>query len=216
LNQLRESSYTLCWAAKWHGEKEVFFGAEWNNKPGYNFLDLIYELMDEADILVGYNHDHFDIKTLNKDFALNRGPYSPYQSVDLLKVVKQNFRLPSNKLEYVLGHFGLGSKVKHEGHTMWVKVMAGDPKAQKQMETYCKGDVLKTEKLYDKLLPWIRNHPNRSLYTGSECGRCEKGKLQKRGLAYTANGAFQTYRCSNCKGWSRDTKRIEGVDVRNI
>lgn len=25
INQLMESSYTLCWAAKWHGTKEVMF-----------------------------------------------------------------------------------------------------------------------------------------------------------------------------------------------
>lgn len=213
LSQLRESSYTLCWAAKWLHEKQVLFGAQWTSPT---FIYDIYELLDEADVVIGFNIDHFDLPTLNKEFLLDGcGPPSPYQTIDLYKVVKKQFKFPSNKLTYVTEQLGIGKKLPHEGHELWVKTMAGDEKAQKKMEKYCKNDVSPlTEKLYYRVLPWIPNHPNRQLYTGSECVRCENGKMVKRGFHYTTTGRYQTYRCNSCAGWQRDTRRLDGVDVR--
>ncbi len=217
LNQLREASYTLCWAAKFHGSKTVMFGSEWTNP--LDFVVEIHALIGEADVIVGYNQDAFDLKTLNKDFILNGlGPPDPYQSVDLYKVVKKQFRFPSSKLDYVSQQLKIGAKVKHEGHGLWTSVMKGDEKAQKRMEKYCKGDVVLTEKLYDKLIPWTHNHPNRFLYdeANTVCTRCTKGNLVKRGFYYTANSRFQTYRCNNCGGYQRDTTRVDGVTVRGM
>jgi len=211
LNQLRQSAYTLCWAAKWYGSKEILFGSTWDDNIGD-----AYDLLEEADATITFNGDNFDRKVLNKDFALGGlGPPEFSRSIDLYKVIKKNFRFPSNKLEYVAEQFGVGSKVKHSGHSLWVRVMAGDSKAQKEMRRYCEGDVRITEKLYGRLLPWIPNHPNRMLYTGEICVRCTKGTLQKRGFYYTENGRYQTYRCSSCRGYQRDTRREDGVSIRS-
>lgn len=220
LNQLRQSSYTLCWAAKYLDEKTVFFGAEWMNKPGYDFLTTIYDLIGGADSVVTFNGDRFDIPTLNKDFLLNHlGPPPPYKSIDLYKTVKKQFRFPSNKLQYVATALEIGSKVPHEGHDLWVKVMAGDKKAQRDMKKYCIGDVFPLlEKLYYRVLPWIPGHPNGNLYSGTAvdtCGRCGYF-LSPRGFAYTSVGKFQRYRCNSCGGWSRDTKRVEGSSVTSL
>ena len=212
LNQLRETAYTLCWAGKFHGEKKMYFGSVWDGNIGDAF-----DLLDEADVTVTFNGDHFDKRVLQKDFALaGLGPPSPYQSVDLLKVARKQFLFPSNKLEHLADRFGVGKKIKNSGHSLWVRVMAGDEKAQREMRRYCEGDVRITEKLYDKLLPWIPNHPNRALYTDSLCVRCPNGVLVKRGFYYTANGKFQTYRCSSCKGYLRDTTRVDGVSMRGM
>lgn len=216
LSQLRESSYTLCWAAKWLGDKRMFFGAKWEFEEEAYLGDIHY-LMSEADAVVTYNGDRFDLPTLNKDFLLEGfGPPSPYKSIDIFKTVKSKFRFPSNKLAYVSKRLGVGEKLGHEGHDLWVKVIAGDRKAQKDMTKYCKQDVTILEGVHDKVLPWISDYPNRTLYSGTECTRCGNGVLQKRGYSYTAVGKFQTYRCSACGGWSKDTRRIEGVSVRNI
>lgn len=190
----------------------MLFGSVWDNN-----IDLAYDLLDDADATITYNGNHFDRKILNKDIALaGLGPPAPSESIDLLKVVRGQFRFPSNKLEHIAEQFGVGKKVKNEGHNLWVRVMAGEEKAQREMRRYCEGDVRITEKLYDRLLPWIRNHPNRSLYTGSLCVRCENGVLQKRGYHYTSVGRFQTYRCSSCGGWQKDTARFDGVTQRGI
>jgi DNA polymerase elongation subunit (family B) len=216
LSQLRESSHVLCWAAKWKGEKELLFCSEWCDE-GDDMIRWAHSLLDEADAVVTYNGDHFDFPTLNKEFLLKGlTPPSPYQSIDLYKTIKRKFKFPSSKLEYVCSQLGIGKKTKHEGHELWVKVMACDPVSQKKMEKYCKNDVFPlTEKLHDKILPWITNYPNRVIYGSmGECTRCDLGVLMKRGFHYTTSGKYQTYRCNSCGGWTRDTKRLEGVGVR--
>jgi hypothetical protein len=223
LNQLRESSYVLCWAAKWRGSKKMMFGSEWTNPT--EFIEEIHSLLDSADAIVGYNTDRFDIPTLNREFLKEKlGPPAPYQSIDLYKVVKRKFKFASNKLVHVCEELNIGTKVKHEGHGLWTAVQNGDAAAQKRMEKYCKGDVFPlTEGLHDYLLPWIPNYPNRLLYlddngndnNGGSCVRCAEGILQKRGFYYTANGKYQTYRCGGCGGYQRDTRRVEGVSIRS-
>ncbi len=44
--------------------------------------------------------------------------------------------------------------------------MNKDPAAWKVMEKYNKQDVLLLEKVYDRLLPWIKSHPNHHLFNG--------------------------------------------------
>jgi hypothetical protein len=191
------------------------FGSEWENPLG--FIEEIWNLVDQADAVVTFNGDHFDLPTLNREFLIEGlGPPAPYHSIDLYKVAKRKFKFASNKLVYLCEQLKIGTKLKHEGHELWVKVINGDEKAQQKMKRYCIRDVFPlTEKLHDRLLPWITNYPNRTLYSGSLCVRCESGVLTKRGRHVTTNGIYQTYRCSNCKGWQRETRRIDGVDVRS-
>jgi uncharacterized protein YprB with RNaseH-like and TPR domain len=62
---LLESSYVLCWAAKWHGKKEVMFASVNNMKPEH-MLRKIHDLVSEADAVVHYNGSRFDMPILNK------------------------------------------------------------------------------------------------------------------------------------------------------
>lgn len=206
INQIIESGYTLCWSAKWLGEKGTTF-ASLENSNGIDMLSDLYTLLDEADVVVHYNGSKFDIPTINKEFLqLGWTPPSPYKQVDLLKVCRKKFRFPSNKLEYVAQRLGIGGKTKHEGHTLWVKCMNNDPIAWKKMERYNRQDVRLLEKLYKKLLPWIDSHPNAALYTSvtaPTCPTCGSTKLQKRGTTTTRISKYQRYSCNKCGGWCR-------------
>jgi rubredoxin len=126
--------------------------------------------------------------------------------------VKKRFKFPSNKLDYVSGALGLGNKTPHDGMPLWVSCMADDPKAWKLMEKYNRQDVVLTEKLYDRLLPWIPYHPNMRLYDSNvNCPRCgSKVGLQRRGFAYTNVSKFQRWQCTACGGYFRSTSRIQG------
>jgi DNA polymerase elongation subunit (family B) len=215
LAQLRESSFVLCWAAKWRGEKEIFY----RNHHDPEMIPHIRELMNEADAFIHYNGDDFDIPTLNQEIALHPDltPPSAAKGIDLLKVVRRKFNFPSNKLDYVLKRFGIPGKVKHIGHDLWVRVLNDDPKAWEMMRRYNIGDVRPLEKLYQKLLPWIDSMPSQQLYNGDpeSCPRCGvHGKLRREGFAYTRLGRFQRYCCAGCGGWSRASKRDEGVTVQ--
>jgi hypothetical protein len=217
INQLMESSYVLCWAAKWLGEDEIFFDSVHQSKPK-KMLKGIYDLLDAADAVIHYNGTKFDIPTLNKEFLLHSyAPPSPYKQIDLLRVARSQFRFPSNKLDYVAQRLGLGSKQEHEGHDLWVKCMNGDKDAWKRMESYNIQDVVLLESLYCRLLPWIKSHPNHNLYADSTvCPTCAGSRLQKRGTAVSSTGTYQRYQCRDCGSWSQSTKAIKGsVEVKH-
>jgi len=65
-------------------------------------LDDLHALMDEADVVCGWNSTTFDHKHIKREF-LEAGmlPPSPTKDLDLMRVVKSQFRFPSNKLDYV-------------------------------------------------------------------------------------------------------------------
>lgn len=211
LPQLVDASYTLCWAAKWYGEKEIFFQSVHGTSPK-RMTKAIHKLVDEADAVVHYNGTRFDMPILSKDFLLHGiPPPAPYKQIDLLRVVRQRFRFPSNKLAHISQALGVGSKSKHSGHELWLKCMAGDDAAWKAMERYNKQDVRLLEQVYDKLKPWIKGHANHGLYNADNsevCPKCGSETYQRRGLEHTATCTYQRFQCCKCHGWFRSVRNV--------
>jgi DNA polymerase elongation subunit (family B) len=217
LSQLMESTEVISWAGKWYGEKGVEFRSTFHDGKEA-MVQRAHEVLDGADAVVHFNGTTFDMPHLRREFAqAGLLPPSPWKDIDLLKVVKRNFRFPSNKLQYVSTALGLKGKVQHSGHDLWVRCMAGDEKAWATMRRYNRGDVVLTEQLYERLLPWIHNHPSVALGHGVEgCNRCGSENLQKRGFDTTQLGKFQRLQCMDCGGWLRSGKRIDSVDARGV
>lgn len=213
LQRLVDSGYVLCWAAKWYGGDEIMFDSIFKSKPRV-MLKRIHALLEEADAVVHYNGNSFDIPTLNKEFLLNRiTPPSPAKQIDLLLTARSRFRFVSNKLDYVAQALGVGKKHKTAGFELWVKCMNKDPEAWAEMETYNKQDVALLEEVYEVFKPWIKNHPNVGLYLQDHdyvCPVCAGSSLAKRGFAFTANGKYQRYLCKSCGHWSRDRSIVAG------
>ena len=205
MDQIAEAGYTLCWAAKWKGSKEVIFNGL-NRSSNKEMLEHAHSLMDEADVICHYNGRRFDVPILNQEFLLHgMDPPSSYQQIDLLSTVRKNFRFPTNKLDYVAQYLGLGNKTKHKGMEMWRGCMEGEEKHWKVMERYNKQDVKLLEKVYYELLPWTQ-HPNVSLYhdgTEVECPSCGSKHLQSRGHYTTKTQRYKRFQCQNCHSWSR-------------
>lgn len=219
LNQLLESSYTLCYAAKWLGEdQELMFGSV-NDTNAYDMLEKIHSLIDEADAVVHYNGSKFDMPTLNKEFLLHGfPPPSPVKQIDLLQVAKKQFRFVSNKLDYVSQALGLGKKTEHMGHELWIKCMAGDPAAWALMEEYNKNDVILLEKVYYKLRPWIRQHLNLAMFNDTEivCPNCGSNNHQSRGSARTVLNVYKRHQCNDCGNWFRSTKSDRTREIERV
>ncbi len=211
LSQLREVTRVICFAAKWHGKPGVEFHSD-HHDGHQSMVAAAHRIVDEADLVVHYNGTSFDMPHLHREFLLaGMDPPSPYKNVDLLRVVKRQFNFMSNKLDHVSQQLGLGQKTSHSGHNLWVQCLLGDEKAWNKMRAYNRHDVVLTEKLYDRLLPWVPNHPHAGLYTDDErprCGRCGSTKLHKRGLAHAQRVSYQRYQCQGCGSWSRGN-RIE-------
>lgn len=107
-------------------------------------LPALWPLLEKADMLIGYNSDHFDIPILNKYYP---GDLTQIKSLDLLKEIKKSIgrRLKLDSIaEGTLGK-------KKTGHGLeavaWWK--AGEIE---KIKKYCKEDVKITKELYDYAL----------------------------------------------------------------
>ena len=218
ISQLEESSYILCWSAKWLGGKHLEFRSIRGKGGELGMLKRIHALLDEADVVIHYNGLKFDIPVLGKEFVRHKlGPPAPYKQIDLMRVCKRAFRFESNKLAYVAQALGLRAKVANEGFSLWVKCMAGDLKAWRQMERYNRGDVVLLEQLYTRLLPWVEKHPNHSAFKGTPCcPKCGSDRYQSRGTVLTATLRYPRFQCQGCHGWFRGPKTVSPKGERMV
>lgn len=218
IKQLLESTQVICFGARWYGEEEVIFGSV-HHDGQQAMLQKVYDLLDEADAVMGWNSKGFDSKHLNREF-LEAGmlPPSPWKELDLMLAVKKVFRFPSNKLDYVAQRLGVGAKVQHSGHELWIRCMAGEEAAWEEMKEYQVQDVDLLIDLYDKLKPWIKTHPAAPLYEGLEvgCPVCGSSNLTRQGFAHTASSSFQRFVCGECGAWSRGSSRVASTSLRQI
>jgi hypothetical protein len=212
LQGLVETQKVMCFAAKRHGEKKTEFWSAYEHGEDAMF-QRAYEIMDEADIVVGYNSRRFDVPHLNREFLLRKyKPYAPVKHVDLLTVVRQNFRFASNKLDFVAQQLGVGRKTKHSGFDLWLKCMADDPTAWKLMEKYNRQDVAITDKVYTEVKGWITTHPDISAYEDLEggCKNCGSDHLQRRGPVpgkQSKTRDYYRFQCVECGTWTQGSTK---------
>ncbi len=215
INQVIEPTRIICVAFKADGEP-MQFRSEWTD--GHQaMVEYVHAAIDRTDAVVHYNGRAFDEKHLNREF-LQAGlqPPSRPQTIDLYLTIKNRFRFAANRLAQVSKELEIGEKIKTD-FDLWADVLAGDEKAQRDMERYNKKDVKLLEDLYDELLPWIDRHPNVALYvddTERRCTRCGEAGLSDNGYRYTSAGKFKQYRCGNCGAQSRGSTRITTTPLR--
>ena len=217
LNQLVEEVEVICFGAKWYGHPKVeFYSVHGDGKE--QMIAEAYRLLDECDVAMGFNSRKFDIPHLNREFLVaGYTPPSPYRQVDLYLACRKQFNFPSNKLAHISKALGLEGKVSHEGFELWTKCMAGDAKAWATMERYNRQDVVLVEQLYERLKPWIPNHPSMAAMSGEDvCPTCGSSDTMRRGTAYTPQSAFQQFQCQSCGRYFRGTARDFGVRVREV
>jgi hypothetical protein len=214
LSQLRENARVLCFAAQWEGERVRFY-SEWTH--GLDMIRAAHELLDQADEVIHYNGVRFDTPHLNRELLLGGyDPPSPFKQVDLYRETKSTFSFPSYKLEYVAQALGVGAKVKHSGHELWIRVMAGDRSAQREMQRYNERDTELLFPLYYKVRPWITG-PSHGALTGEDvCPACGSDDLRREGHAILLTGKYQRYQCRECGTWSRGTRRVSGTGITRV
>lgn len=172
-------------AWKWLGEKKAhcltLYDRQMASDP-YNdklLVNELWNLFDEAKIVCGFNSKRFDDKYANYFFVKhNMTPPSPYQEFDVMQTAKKYFNFGCNKLDYLGKLLANGGKTKQTYADFWEDLLEGNKKEKKAasdgMKKYNLEDVLVTERLYYKLLPWATNHPNMALAAGHDflCSRC--------------------------------------------
>jgi len=214
LIEVIEQSTILSYSSKWFGGKIITQG--WPDYKGYKagvkddtaIVKDIWNLLDEADIVIAHNGKAFDVKTINARFLVHGlKPTSPYKIIDTKTEIKKYFRLPSNSLDNICDYFGLGRKLEHEGFGLWKKCEAGDQASWKRMMRYNKHDTVLLNSLYELIRPWMRNHPSVAalIEKPDQCPNCGSKKCQARGWSRTKTRKYRRFQCE-CGAWYQATK----------
>lgn len=208
----QQESYLLSFAYKWLGDKTVTCRSlpDYKKyKPGdtddKGLVKDLWNLLDQADIIIAHNGDAFDLLKANTRFIYHgMEPPQFYRTVDTLKIARKQFKFNSNKLDDLGNFLGVGRKLKHTGISLWFGCMAGDKSSWDTMCKYNKQDVELLERVYLKLRSWAPRHPSLNVYLGRTegCTKCGSSNTTKRGYAYTDVSRAQRYQCKDCKGYS--------------
>lgn len=219
---VKEHWYVLSIAAKWVDRDGVFVlglddykGYKGGNSTEKKLLADVWQLLDEADIVVAHNGAGFDIKKLNARF-IDHGfpPPSPYKVIDTKRDLVSVSMFSSHRLNWLSKQLGLGKKTAdHQDFEMWQGCMDGDAKSWRAMKEYNVHDVELLDELWGKIAPWIPM-PNAAVYEPGTLTcpnpKCKGGKMIKRGFTYAKTRVYQLYRCNLCGSQARSVKSEKG------
>jgi uncharacterized protein YprB with RNaseH-like and TPR domain len=207
----------LCFAAKWLDEDDVVVkGLIDTGGDERKLVEMLWKLLDEADVVIAHNGDAFDAKKANAKFLqFGLDKPQPYISIDTKKVAKRYFKFNSNKLDDLGKTLGVGRKVVHTGFELWLGCMNNNAESWQTMKAYNVQDVLLLERVYYKLRPYMHNHPNLAVIKEVEdgCPNCGGTDLEKKGFQYTRTGRIRQYQCKDCRAYSKGKHR-KITDIR--
>lgn len=219
LDQTISEWFMISWSANWLYDTHMMTGLltpeEIKAEDDSRISRDIWKLLDEADIIIGHNCKQFDTPKLNSRFIMNGlNPPSPYRQIDTLTTARKEFGFSSNKLDALAGFFG----IEHKSSTsfkLWVECMEGNQDSLDYMLKYNSKDVTILEQVYLKLRPWIRNHPNLSVYletNSATCPYCGSEHIYETADSYyTQVSRYSILRCDDCSGIAR--KRTTNLNV---
>ncbi|MDO8728465.1 MAG: ribonuclease H-like domain-containing protein [bacterium] len=107
-------------------------------------LVKLWPILERADILIGFNSDHFDIPLLNKYYP---GDLKKIRSLDILKEIKNSYGRRMRLDQLAEGTLGQNKTGHGDDAINWWK--AGEVE---RVRAYCTNDVKLTKELYDYAL----------------------------------------------------------------
>ena len=176
----------LSWSAKWFMEPEIMSDCvnseEAINRNDTRVCQSLWELFNEADVLIGHNGRNFDVRKMNARFIYHEMlPPSPYEVIDTYKDITRVASFTSFKQDYLTKFFQLEEKLE-TSFDLWRRCSIGEQEALDEMLEYNKHDVIGLEELYITLRPWMTRHPSLNLYypdtDGKRCQRCTSTDIE--------------------------------------
>jgi DNA polymerase elongation subunit (family B) len=214
INQIKEDWYIMAWSAKWLGDPEskVIYYDLRNHKNGDDkpILKPLWDLLNEADIVITQNGQHFDSRKINARFiAHEMNPPKPYQHIDTYRLVKRVAAFTSNKLEYLTDKLCKNHKKivhgKFPGLSLWIECLKGNKDAWNEMKRYNIKDILSTEELYLHIKAWAPDSMPK-MYPMTEnkdtCHTCGYfGEMRKGRDRIAKAGTYTQNSCPKCGSW---------------
>lgn len=222
INQIITHPRIIAYSAKWYGKKQVIFQSEYHDGQE-EMLKGLHALLDEADIVIGWNSKSFDTKWVEGEFQLaGLTPPAPFHQVDLMVHFRRHSRFISKKLDYVSQRLLGESKVSHDGFEMWRACIEEDydPVAKKKawnlMRKYAKRDTALLEPIFEAVKGWM-NLPILSVEDpfNVRCTVCGSLDIQWRGQYRTRASVYRRFQCQapGCGKWGRMATREKSVGL---
>ncbi len=198
----------MSWSANWEGSDEIIYRDNRKAKDSDNdsgLMDELWDLYDQADIVIGHNVKKFDNKRIRSRMIKHgKKPMASCRVIDTLEIVKNLFDATSNKLEFWAEFLEVPfKKLKHNkfpGHLLWVECLKGNLDAWDEMQRYNKQDVLVLKAVYERLKPYDKrinfNVYHDSVHNICSCGSTEFKKHPK--FHYTNAGKYDRFICVDC------------------
>lgn len=212
-----EDWFVMAWAAKWVCSSYIYSRVcrpkEIKKCNDGRIVKPLWDLFNEADVIIGHNSDQFDIKRMNWRWMVHGyRPPKPYKTVDTLKELRKVAAPTSRSLDYVTKQLNLNGKMKHSPE-LFYKCKQGDGDALRELRKYNEIDVLEGESLYLKIRPWMKNHPNMGLYYEDNSERCkncgsEDLDYDSKHPIITAANAYICWTCNTCGAHGRTPESV--------
>jgi hypothetical protein len=219
----------ICWSAKWLFEYKVYSMKctvkEQKERNDKRVVEGLWQMLNECDILIAHNLKKFDKKIAQTRFFKHdlKLP-SHYQEIDTLLTARKQFKITSNRLDFLAEEFlGIEGKMETE-KKLWIKACGNpfqniDPSEEAigKMSIYCDQDVRVLEDVYLFLRPYITNHPNVALWEAYDekiCKACGGKEFTEIGEYTTIVNRYEGYRCVSCGSVHRDRKPIEKSKIK--
>lgn len=218
---LREGGWLISYAYKWEGDTKVkgnvLTPGEAQDANDASLCMELWELVEHADAIVYHNGLNFDLPLLKARMIINGlPPIRKVKSIDTLQLVKE-FKLNSNKLNSLGKQLDVGKKLDHEGMSLWVKCMEGDPVALQHMLDYNMVDVELLEEVYKAVKPYSTRHANLAVNLGDKvrCNICCSDNVKPTGNIISTNlSSFEEYVCEDCQARFKTRQSITTKEQR--
>ena len=203
---------TICAAWKWYDQADVEFAAEWEVGGYDGFMRAVWEVFDQADLIIGHNADRFDARHLMGGWAEMGLPApSPYKVVDTLKTARGTFAYESNTLDALNKRLGIDAKTDKYDARIARAAVNGDKEAQDRIEDYNRGDIIASEALFDRLRPYAKGIPHLGMWTDDAlaCPSCGHSMTATGKTVHANVQRYEHLHCPNCGSHARGTARLK-------
>lgn len=165
-------------------------------------MKLVYNTITDADMVVSWYGKGFDWKFLNtRMLEAGLPPLPDLPHLDLFYTAKHNLALTSNRLANVQEFLRLKTAKTQLTKRVWRRAQAGHVDALEYIIHHCQKDVEVLDQTYEKLKPYVRQHPRMNTESRVGCRVCN-GPVEKRGMAATVlKGPRQRFQCKTCGHW---------------
>ncbi len=207
----------LAFGYKWQGEKEGHVLSLLDSNPICNHCGLVEavsdkkliraaaKVLEQADLVVSWFGKGFDWKFLNTRVLDARlKPLPPTPHIDLYFTAKHHLKLSSNRLASVQDFLQLPTAKTTLKKRVWRRAQAGHVASIKYIVDHCEKDVSVLQEAYDRLKPYVRQHPVVKLLTDREC-KIDGGRMGSKGIVWQGGKQLRRLKCNKCGAWGKES-----------